>query len=311
MSFFKLKKNGILLLDKPKGYSSNFVLQKVKKIFGAKKAGHSGSLDPLATGMLPICIGEATKFSTYLLNSNKHYQVIAKFGEKTSTLDSTGKIISIRSVNVSSSCIKNVLKEFVGEIYQIPPMYSAVKHKGLELYKYARKGIEINRKKRKIFIYDLKYVFYDKKILQLEVICSKGTYIRTLIDDLGERLGCGAHVTYLRRFQVGLFSKSKLVDLNTLYTYKKNKNKFVSNYLLNKLLMPMDSALSTFPTINLSSKNIYWFKLGRKIFSFINYSGLVRVTEGENKIFVGVGKNDKFGNLFPIRLISFNNSLKN
>ncbi|WP_343152456.1 tRNA pseudouridine(55) synthase TruB [Buchnera aphidicola] len=308
MSFLKLKKNGILLLDKPKGFSSNYILQRVKKIFKSKKAGHIGSLDPLATGMLPICFGEATKFSMHLLNSNKHYRVIAKFGEKTSTLDSMGEIISIRPVNFSFNTLKKALKKFVGKIFQIPPMYSAIKHKGLELYKYARKGIKIDRKKRKVFIYELKYIFHDKKILQLEVICSKGTYIRTLIDDVGEYLGCGAHITYLRRLKVGSFFTSQLVNFNTLCLYKKNKNKFISNYQLNKLLIPIDSALSIFPVINLSIKKAYLLKLGQKVFSSIYYSGTVRITEGKNKIFIGIGKNDDLGNLFPIRLISTHNS---
>ncbi|CAL4322910.1 tRNA pseudouridine(55) synthase TruB [Buchnera aphidicola] len=308
MSFLKLKKNGILLLDKPKGFSSNYALQKVKKIFKAKKAGHIGSLDPLATGMLPICFGEATKFSMYLLNSNKHYRVIAKFGEKTSTLDSTGEIIQIRSVNISSDNLKKVLKEFIGDIFQIPPMYSAIKYKGLALYKYARKGIKIDRKKRKISIYELKYIFHNTKILQLEVVCSKGTYIRTLIDDLGERLGCGAHITYLKRLRVGSFVKSQLVNFNTLYFYKKNKNKFVSNYQLNKLLISIDSALTNFPVINISTRKSYLLKLGQKIFSSIYHSGIVRITEGKNKIFIGIGKNDDLGNLFPVRLMSTCNS---
>jgi tRNA pseudouridine55 synthase len=194
--------HGVLLLDKPQGVSSNDVLQKVKRIFNANRAGHTGALDPLATGMLPICLGEATKFSQYLLDSDKRYRVIARLGERTDTSDADGNIVQTRPVSFSQADLDSALESFRGETLQVPSMFSALKHQGRPLYEYARQGIEIAREPRPITVYELQFIRWQDNELELEIHCSKGTYIRTIIDDLGEKLGCGAHVIMLRRVQV-------------------------------------------------------------------------------------------------------------
>ncbi|MDE5285535.1 MAG: tRNA pseudouridine(55) synthase TruB, partial [Buchnera aphidicola] len=197
--------HGLLLLDKPAGVSSNYVLQIVKSLFHAKKAGYIGTLDPLATGILPICFGESTKFAQYLTNSDKKYSVIAKLGEKTSTSDSYGNIIKKSPISFTSCQLDSCIKELTGLINQIPSMYSAIKHNGIPLYKYARCGLDISRKARKVYIYKIDSIKYQKNLISFNVFCSKGTYIRTLVEDLGEKLGCGAHVVFLRRLQIASF----------------------------------------------------------------------------------------------------------
>src|SRR3990167_10000985 len=206
--------NGILLLDKPLGLSSNSALQKVKNLFQAKKAGHTGSLDPLATGLLPICFGEATKFSQYWLDSDKTYRVRAKLGVRTTTSDAEGDIVFQSEVpHFTLADIEKQMAIFRGDIQQVPSMYSALKHEGQPLYKLARRGIEIERPARPITIYRFDLLRYANEALEMEVHCSKGTYIRTLIDDLGQALGVGAHVIALHRIQVGLFTASRMVAL--------------------------------------------------------------------------------------------------
>lgn len=224
--FFHKKRNvnGLLLLDKPKGLSSNSILQKVKLIFNAKKAGYIGTLDPLATGILPICFGETTKFSNYLNEFDKHYHVIAKLGEKTSTSDADGILLIKRPVLFTPLSLISALKELTGLISQIPSMYSAIKYNGTPLYKYARKGINIKRKARNVFIYEIKLINQKNNQIELKIHCSKGTYIRTLIEDLGEKLLCGAHVISLRRLKVGLFSYSNLVKISFLENLLNEKN---------------------------------------------------------------------------------------
>lgn len=202
--------NGILLLDKPLHLTSNGALQRVKRLFGAKKAGHTGSLDPLATGMLPLCFGEATKLSQYLLESDKYYHVVAKFGEKTTTGDAEGEVIETRPTDhLTAEAIQQAVAKFVGVIEQIPPMFSALKFQGRPLYELARQGIEVERKPRQVTIHKLELALPFEKGGQggissctISVHCTKGTYIRTLIEDIGEVLGCGAHVIGLRRTAV-------------------------------------------------------------------------------------------------------------
>ena len=204
--------SGVLLLDKPQGCSSNHILQKVKRLFGAAKAGHTGSLDPLATGMLPICFGEATKISAFLLDSDKRYHLTCQLGVTTTTGDAEGEVTeTLDACSITEQDIKAVLPEFIGEIEQIPPMYSALKHNGERLYKLARQGIEVERKARKITIYDIEYISLVKDeqqrvFLELEVSCSKGTYVRTLVEDIAKKLHSGAHITALRRLSVGPYS---------------------------------------------------------------------------------------------------------
>ncbi|MGD9108863.1 MAG: tRNA pseudouridine(55) synthase TruB [Gammaproteobacteria bacterium] len=203
--------DGILLLDKPIGISSNRALQKIKHLFQAKKAGHTGTLDVLASGMLIVCFGKATKLAGTLLNADKTYQVNAKLGVKTTTCDSEGEILATKPTdNITKEMIEKVLQEFRGEIMQIPSMYSALKHNGTPLYKLARKGIEVKREPRKVNIYELKLLEWSRDSLKLKVRCSKGTYIRNLIDDIGEVLGCGAYVIELRRLSIGKFQAEQM-----------------------------------------------------------------------------------------------------
>ncbi|WWP00166.1 MAG: tRNA pseudouridine(55) synthase TruB [Candidatus Dasytiphilus stammeri] len=240
--------NGILLLDKPKGISSNCALQKVKKILQVKKAGYIGTLDPIATGMLPICLGKATKFAQYLVNTDKRYYVIAKLGQRTDTLDCQGKVISEKMVKISVSKVKNLLKGFLGKIQQIPPMYSAIKFHNRPLYKYARQGIIVSRKPREITIHNLLLINLTHNQLSLEVHCSKGTYIRTLIDDLGEQLGCGAHVIELRRLQVASYPIHFMVTLKKLSTLiTTNLISEEVNKILISGLIPINSLMSRLP----------------------------------------------------------------
>src|SRR5579862_9142002 len=209
--------HGILLLDKPLGMTSNAALQKVKRLFNAKKAGHTGSLDPLATGMLPICFGEATKFSQFLLESDKCYQVEAKLGVKTRTGDAEGEVIAVKPVmDLTCERLEAVLSQFVGQIQQIPPMYSALKIQGKPLYELARQGIEIPREARSVQIYRLQLIDFQAETLKFEVQCSKGTYVRTLVEDIGELLGCGAHVSALRRTVVLPYNEIKMYTLDAL-----------------------------------------------------------------------------------------------
>ena len=212
--------NGILLLDKPLGASSNRVLQDVKYLYKAQKAGHTGSLDPLATGLLPICFGEATKVSGFLLNANKSYQFICRLGETTTTADSEGDILETLPVNVSERQIRNVLKQFLGQIQQVPPMYSALHHEGKRLYELARQGIEVERKARDITIFNLDMVERVENDLYLDVKCSKGTYVRSLAEDIGRELGCGAHVAKLHRSMIEPYLEPDLVSMESLHALK-------------------------------------------------------------------------------------------
>ncbi|MCB1803401.1 MAG: tRNA pseudouridine(55) synthase TruB, partial [Gammaproteobacteria bacterium] len=200
--------NGILLLDKPLGLSSNHALQRVKRLYDARKAGHTGSLDPLADGMLPICLGDATKLSAYLLDADKYYWFRLRLGQTTATGDAEGEILTDRPVgDFSREQIEQACAAFVGKIQQLPPMYSALKHKGKRLYELAREGVEVERQPRTVTIHDLVVESVELPEVEIRVHCSKGTYVRTLAEDIGERLGCGAHVTALRRTGVGPYTE--------------------------------------------------------------------------------------------------------
>ena len=253
--------HGVFLLDKPQGMSSNAVLQKVKRLFRANKAGHTGALDPLATGMLPICLGEATKFSQFLLDSDKRYQVTAKLGERTDTSDADGKTVETRAVNVTEAEIFVALERFRGEILQIPTMFSALKHKGKPLYEYARQGITVKREARPITIFELKFIAYEAPFLTLEVHCSKGTYIRTLVDDLGEALGCGAHVTVLRRLAVADYPIEAMTSYADLQNFSENRPLAE----LDKLLLPVDTAVSMLPKLILDERQSKAVCFGQRV----------------------------------------------
>lgn len=245
--------NGVILLDKPTGISSNDALQKVKRIYFAEKAGHTGALDPLATGMLPICLGEATKFSQFLLDSDKRYRVIAKLGERTNTSDSDGEVVETRPVDVTLEKLEASIEKFRGESDQVPSMFSALKYQGKPLYEYARKGIEVPRESRKITVYEIILHRFEGDEVEMEVHCSKGTYIRTIVDDLGEMLGCGAHVTMLRRTAVAKYPYEKMVTLEQLNELleQAHREEIAPRELLDPLLMPMDTAVEDLPEVNL------------------------------------------------------------
>lgn len=253
--------HGVFLLDKSQGVSSNDIMQKVKRLFNANKAGHTGALDPLATGMLPICLGEATKFSQFLLDSDKRYRVIAKLGERTDTSDADGQVVQTRDVNVDESHILTALDAFRGDILQVPTMFSALKHNGKPLYEYARAGITVEREARPITIFELLFIEYQAPYLTLEVHCSKGTYIRTLVDDLGEALGCGAHVTMLRRLAVADYPVEKMMTLDDLQNLAENQPLEV----LDKLLLPMDSAVSRLAKLNLTEAQTKAVGFGQRV----------------------------------------------
>ena len=277
--------HGVFLLDKPQGMSSNDIMQKVKRIFQANKAGHTGALDPLATGMLPICLGEATKFSQFLLDADKRYLVTAKLGERTDTSDAEGQIVETRDVNVKTPEILTALEQFRGDILQVPTMFSALKHNGKPLYEYARQGITVEREARPIMIFELNFIEYNAPYLTLEVHCSKGTYIRTLVDDLGEVLGCGAHVTMLRRTAVADYPTEKMLDWHALQSLAEQQDLS----LLDALLLPMDTAVAKLPALTLNETQTQGIGFGQRI-KFDNpnrLQGQVRLFSHENR-FLGV-----------------------
>jgi tRNA pseudouridine55 synthase len=298
--------HGVLLLDKPQGASSNDVLQKVKRLYNANRAGHTGALDPLATGMLPVCLGEATKFSQYLLDSDKRYRVIAKLGQRTDTSDADGQVVEERPMTFSATELASALEGFRGDTLQVPSMYSALKHQGKKLYEYARQGIEVPREARPITVYELLFIRHEGDELELEIHCSKGTYIRTIIDDLGEKLGCGAHVIMLRRLAVSRYPVDRMVTLEQLQALveQAEQQDIPAAQLLDPLLMPMDSPASDFPVVNLPLTSSVYFKNGNPVRSAdVQVNGLVRVTEGEEGKFIGMGEIDDEGRVAPRRLV--------
>ncbi|PJG59080.1 tRNA pseudouridine(55) synthase TruB [Aeromonas cavernicola] len=301
--------HGILLLDKPTGLTSNDVLQKVKRIYNAAKAGHTGALDPLATGMLPICLGEATKFSQYLLDADKRYEVTAKLGERTNTSDADGEVVATRVVDVTMARLLASLDQFRGAIMQVPSMYSALKHNGRPLYEYAREGIEIEREARPITIFELKLISFEASELKLEVHCSKGTYIRSLVDDLGELLGCGAHVTQLRRTQVASYPYERMLMLDELERrFEQAKADGISpRDHLDPLLLPMDTAVSVLPEVNMPTAVAAYVNQGQAVqVSAAPDRGQVRMTVGVERLFIGVGEIDDEGRVAPKRLVRYN-----
>ena len=294
--------HGVFLLDKPQGMSSNDIMQKVKRIFQANKAGHTGALDPLATGMLPICLGEATKFSQFLLDADKRYLVTAKLGERTDTSDAEGQIVETREVKVKTPEILTALEQFRGDILQVPTMFSALKHNGKPLYEYARQGITVEREARPITIFELNFIEYNAPYLTLEVHCSKGTYIRTLVDDLGAALGCGAHVTMLRRTAVADYPTEKMLDWNALQSLAAQQDLA----LLDALLLPMDTAVAKLPALTLNESQTQGIGFGQRI-KFNNpnrLQGQVRLFSHENR-FLGVAVIDENNVIRPQRLVVY------
>ncbi|MGR5408017.1 tRNA pseudouridine(55) synthase TruB [Vibrio sp. PNB22_8_1] len=300
--------NGVVLLDKPTGISSNDALQKVKRIYFAEKAGHTGALDPLATGMLPICLGEATKFSQFLLDSDKRYRVIAKLGERTDTSDSDGEVVETRPVDVSLEKLEACIEKFRGESDQIPSMFSALKYQGKPLYEYARQGIEVPRESRKITVYEIILHRFEENEVEMEVHCSKGTYIRTIVDDLGEMLGCGAHVTMLRRTGVAKYPYEKMVTLEQLNELleQAHRDEIAPKELLDSLLLPMDTAVEDLPEVNLNAELTNLVQHGMPVQVFGAPEGTpIRMTSGEDKLFIGIAEVNDDGKVAPKRLVVF------
>ncbi len=294
----RLPINGIILVNKPQGLTSNAVLQQVKRLFRAKKAGHTGSLDPLATGMLPICFGEATKFCQYLLDADKCYETTGLLGIKTNTADSMGEVIAqVENFNVSESELEEVLKQFKGAIKQVPSMFSALKHQGTPLYKLARAGIEIERPARAVMIHQLHLNHFDGKEMDLTIQCSKGTYIRNLVEDIGEQLGTGAHVTRLHRlYTAGLADEP-------MYTIDDLNLKSAEQRL--QCLLPMEHAVNSLPKIVLAHEAAQALRQG-KVISAPNLdtvTGCVRLYEHDGQ-FIGLGDLQADGVLKVRRLLT-------
>jgi len=294
--------SGILLLDKPVGVSSNGALQRVKRIFNARKAGHTGSLDPLASGMLPICLGEATKISGFLLEADKYYRVTIKLGVKTATGDTEGDVVgSWPVVDIAEQDLQRAFTEFSGKIDQLPPMYSAIKKNGQALYKLARQGIEVERDTRQITIHSIELLHHEGDELELDVHCSKGTYIRTLADDLGVALGCGGgHVTALRRLKVGPFADAtKMVTLEQLQALGEQ-----GMAELDALLMPIESAVAQWPDVCLSRDSVHYVRKGQAVFvPKAPTHGWVKLYSGQES-FLGVGHVLDDGRIAPKRLFN-------
>lgn len=280
--------NGILLLDKPAGITSNGVLQQVKRLYAAKRAGHTGSLDPIATGMLPLCFGEATKFSQFLLDSDKYYYVTAKLGRRTTTGDVEGEVISERSfAHVTRESLGQVLKPFLGQIQQIPPMFSALKHKGKPLYELARRGIEVEREPRTIHIYSLRLESLQEDSFSFHIHCSKGTYVRTLVDDIGELLNCGAHVFQLRRTAVSPYNSYPMYSLPMLEdTFRREGAEGLQRFLL-----PIETSVAGFPSVKLSTSAAFYIRMGQPVrVTNAPAQGFVRLMIGDDQRFLGMGE---------------------
>ena len=299
--------NGVFLLDKPFGLSSNHALQRVRRLFDANKAGHTGSLDPLATGVLPICLGEATKFSQFLLDAEKGYRSTFSLGLRTESGDVDGGEVSrIDASNITLQQIEAAVETFRGDIQQVPSMYSALKHNGQPLYKLARQGIEVERAARSITIYDYKILDFRPGViaeLDVEVRCSKGTYIRSLADDLGQMLGCGAHVSALHRTLAGPFHESETLTLSALEEMRES----CEPEQLDRLLKPMDIAVADRMAVELSETVATYFQLGQEVMSgeaFRNgqEGDIVRVFR-EGGAFLGVATVTEDGRIAPKRLV--------
>lgn len=288
--------SGVLLLDKPIGVSSNGALQHAKRIYRAAKAGHTGNLDPIATGLLPVCFGEATKFSQYLTDSDKRYEAIIKLGETTDTGDAEGQVLERRPVAATLAQIEAALRQFVGEIEQVPPMYSALKHQGRPLYDYARKGVEIERAARRVVIYELVLIGFGGDELRVAVDCSKGTYIRVLAEDIGRALGCGAHMTGLRRTRVGGFSLAGAVTLDQLEAMQDTQR--------DALLLPADVLTAAFPSVTLDRDSAFYFQRGQAIWQpRLEVRQLYRIYD-DKQSFIGMAEVTDEGKLAPKRLVA-------
>ena len=291
--------SGVLLLDKPVGWTSNAALQAVKRLYQARKAGHTGSLDPLASGLLPICLGEATKLSGLLLNANKAYRFTCRLGVTTTTGDVEGEILVTRPVeSLSREPVEVALRRFTGAIQQTPPMYSAVKRAGQPLYKLARRGIEVERASREVTIHELRLLRLDGAELECELRCSKGTYVRTLAADLGEALGCGAHIVALRRTAVEPYDAARMVTLEAL---RERAEQGLA--ALDEVLLPADTALPDWPVVRVRGDSAFYLRQGQPVLvPRAPTQGRVRLYEDEER-FLGIGEILDDGRVAPRRLL--------
>jgi len=293
--------SGILLLDKPRGLSSNGALQRVKRLFRAAKAGHTGSLDPLATGLLPVCLGSATKISAFLLDADKRYRVRIRLGQATTTADAEGEVIRTASTEgVTEPNLRSALEGFLGTISQLPPMYSAVKHQGERLYKLARQGLEVERQPRDVTIFSIDLLELALPEVEIDVHCSKGTYVRTLAEDLGEVLGCGGHVIGLRRTGVGPYVENAVPFVTMDQLEALGEEDFGA---MDALLLPQDSALGHWPEVRLSEDACFYLRQGQAVLvPRAPTEGLVRLYDPSRR-FIGVGEILDDGMVQPKRLL--------
>lgn len=293
----RIKRNisGVLLLDKPLGYSSNQALQKVKWLFQAAKAGHTGTLDPLATGVLPICLGEATKFAQTITDADKTYIADIQFGVTTTTGDAEGDVLETKPVKIAQQQLETICAQMVGEIEQRPPMYSALKHEGRPLYEYARAGIEVPRKKRKIIIHAVSLIKFEQPKARIQVTCSKGTYIRTLAEDIGRTLGCGGHLTGLRRTETASYPIEKTITINQIEAMTLEER--------DALLLPVDTMLHALPKVSLDKDSAYYLLQGQAVWVPGNMPDSFLRVYDESGHFLGMGMLDAEGRVAPKRLI--------
>jgi tRNA pseudouridine55 synthase len=294
--FEQRQKLGLLLLDKTPDMSSNLALQKAKRLLGIRKAGHTGSLDPLASGLLPICIGRATRLSSYLLNDDKRYIVEIKLGVTTETGDAEGAILVEKPVPaLTADLLEQIISTFIGKIEQIPPMYSALKHNGKRLYELARQGIEVERKARPITIHQITVLTYSGALLELDVSCSKGTYIRTLAEDIGSKIGCGAHVSSLRRTEVGDLSVKQAWTLQQLEAIESKQQRW-------QCVLDADHMLSEWPSVSLTEELEFYLSRGQVVWMpKLPSSGWLRIYGKDNQ-FIGIGEITDDGKLAPRRM---------
>lgn len=297
MQFKRIKRpvSGVLLLDKPVGLSSNQALQQIKRLFMAAKAGHTGSLDPFATGLLPICLGEATKFAHFLLDADKTYRATMCLGTTTTTGDTEGEVVSTSAVNVNQERLESVLRQFLGDIQQVPPMYSALKHQGKALYEYARAGVEIERSARDVTIHHIELEELSGNTAVINVRCSKGTYIRTLAEDIGKVLGCGAHLTQLRRLETGGFRLDEALTVAQLDTMGLDQR--------DATLLPPDVLVQGLPAVILDRESAHYLGRGQSVWKSGRIAhGLLRLYEDTGR-FLGLGELDADGKVAPRRLV--------
>ncbi len=291
----KRKVNGILLLDKPLGYSSNQALQKIKWLFQAEKAGHTGTLDPLATGLLPICLGEATKFAQFITDADKTYIANIKLGIQTTTGDAEGEVIACEPVNITEIQFEQACQQFLGEISQVPPMYSALKYEGKALYEYARTGVEIERPARQVTIKKINVEAFSGSDAIISVTCSKGTYIRTLAEDIGKMLNNHAHLTGLRRTQTAGYDIANAMTIEAVEALVMDGR--------DARLLPVDSAIMVLPQVTISSDAAFYFKQGQAVWEPGKIpDGDLRVYE-EGGQFIGLGQLLGNGKITPKRLV--------